>query len=770
MKTILTISIIIITALALLSGQAVAQDKTKTGTISGTVYDFDTKSSLIGTNIILEGTVKGATSDVDGKFVIKDVPVGSYSLRFSYIGYDDKIQTDIIVRSERITNVYVEMRMSSFEIDEIKVTAGYFQETNDQPVSVTSFSYEEIRRSPGSAGDVSRIMMSLPSVAKVNDQSNGLIVRGGSPMENAFYVDNIEIPNINHFPTQGATSGPLGLINGDFINSVSFMSGGFSAMYGDKLSSVMEMNFREGNRTEFDGQLDLNFSGFGGVFEGPLFNGNGSWLFSARRSYLDLLVKAADVGSTIAPVYGDYQGKFVYDINKNNQITLLGIFGDDHNDPDAETAIENDMIHYGNQDIYESTAGINWRALWGETGYSNTSVSYTSTKFIEDFYETGSNIFVRKNRSHEQVFKLRNVNHIILGKSASLDFGVDAKYYIDKYDNRFGAFTDPLGNTTPELSINEKINSHKAGIFINFNIKPVAALSAGLGFRADYFSFNENINLSPRASLSYKVNDLLTINAAAGIYYQNLPSVLFSQNEANKNLSDPYAVHYVLGFEQLLTESTKLTLEVYQKDYRNFPVDPTQPDLFLVDELYYSNGYYSNHSSLTDNGEAFSRGIELTIQKKLAKDFYGLISASWFTTQYKDSSGDWRDRVYDNRYIFSVEGGYKPNSEWEFSARWIYAGGVPYTPFDIAASQNLNRGVLDENKINESRYPDYHSLNIRVDKRFHFSGSNLVVYISIWNAYNRKNVATTYWNQIENKPEEIYQWGILPIFGVEYEF
>lgn len=317
------------------------QEKVQTGTIKGKVIDADTKAPLIGANVILVGTVKGAATGMDGSFVIRKVPVGSYVLQLDYIGYEQLKKVDIIVRPKRITFVNVELKMAAIVTDEISVTSGYFPESSEEPTSVVSFSYEEIRRAPGSAGDVSRILMTLPSIAKVNDQSNNLIVRGGNPIENTFYIDNIEIPNINHFPHQGASGGPIGFLNVDFIQDVTFYSGGFSSIYGDKLSSVMDITFREGNRSEFDGQLDLNFSGFGGVAEAPLFKNKGSWLFSARRSYLDFVVDVFDVGSTVAPVYGDIQGKLVYDINANNKLILLGVFADDHNAPDRETGEEN---------------------------------------------------------------------------------------------------------------------------------------------------------------------------------------------------------------------------------------------------------------------------------------------------------------------------------------------------------------------------------------------------------------------------------------------
>jgi len=748
----------------------VAQNTTPNGIIKGIVLDSGTKEPLIGANVLIVNTLSGAATNTDGSFVINNLAVGNYNLKIQFIGYKPIIKTDVIVRPNRITHISAELKISAMESEVVVVNGGYFSQPDEQPTSLTTFSREEIRRAPGSAGDVSRIIMSLPSIAKVNDQSNSLIVRGGSPVENAFFIDNIEIPNINHFPTQGASGGPIGLVNVDFIKEVNFSTGGFSSKFGDKLSSIMDITFREGNRDEFDAQLDLNFTGFGGIIEGPLFNNKGSWLFSARRSYLDVLVKSIDMGTSVAPRYGDFQGKLVYDINPFHQLTLLAIWGDDHNNPDRKTAIENDMLFYGNQDIYENTTGINWRALWGKSGYSNTSIAYTSNKFKEDGFETNSGLHIKKNRSHEQIFKFRNTNHFRLNKTNSIEFGIEAKHFNEDYDNLFAEFTDALGDTVSELVVKNNRNSNKIGAFVNYIAKPFNQLTTTLGIRTDYYSYNKNSSISPRMAASFQLTDKTSIKGSAGIFYQSLPTILLSQNEENKYLKDPSAIHYILGVDHLLTEDTKLSFEIYHKSYRNFPLDPSQPSLFLIDELFYQYGFFLNHGPLTDGGKAYAQGLEITLQKKLAKDFYGMASASYFRTRYKDGDGVWRDRVFDNRLILSLEGGYKPNNLWEFSARWIYAGGSPYTPFDISESRALKRAVLDESQINEARYSDYHSLNIRFDRRFHFNNSNLVAYISVWNAYNQKNTATYFWNENENKQDTIYQWSLLPIFGLEYEF
>ncbi len=715
--------------------------QTYTGTIRGKVIDTETKSPIVGATVMVLDTKLGSTTNTEGAFNIQNIPVGSYSVRVNFIGYLPLTKTDIIVRSQRTTEVEVEIIETSLESNEVVVTAGYFNERPDEPTSVTSMSYEEIRRAPGSGGDVSRIILGLPSLAKVNDQSNSLIVRGGSPTENAFFIDGIEVPNINHFPTQGATGGPIGIINVDLINDVTFSAGGFPATYGDKLSSVMELSLREGNKEKYDTQLDLNFAGFGGTAEGP-FSGGGSFLLSMRRSYLDLLVKTIDIGTSIVPTYGDVNFKATYPLSSKHTVSILDIFSDDHNNPDAAAAVENKMIFYGNQDIYENTAGITWRALWNNNIYSAASLSYSFSKYKEDWFETNSDVHIVRNRSYEGAIQFRSTMHFKIDDRNTIEAGIEGKNLSNEYDNAYSAYTDALGDSTAQFIFNDNPGARKIGAYVNYIFNPFSRLTLTFGSRWDYFSFNKASVFSPRLAALYQLSELTSLKASTGIYFQDIPLLLLAQNETNKNLKTPRAVHYIIGIDHLLTESTKLSVEVYQKDYDSFPLDPSQPSLFVMDELFYRYGFFFNHNSLTDKGKAMSRGVEIMLQKKLAQNFYGLASASYSTVRYRGDDGVWRNRVFDNRIIFSIEGGYKPNSEWEFSARWIFAGGVPYTPLDIAASQALNRDVLDQTRINAARMPDYHSLNIRADKRFHFVNSNMVTYLSIWNAYNRKNVAS----------------------------
>jgi len=769
--------IVILTHLILLFAfeQIFSQEISEMGIIKGRLIDYETKTPLAGANVEVINSPMGAATDEDGYYFINEIPCRNYSLRFSYIGYEQVTRTDIIVRPNRISYVNAELKAAMIETEAISVNAGYFIQTEEQPTSNVNFTSEEIRRAPGSAGDVSRIIYGLPSVAKVNDTKNSLIVRGGSALENAFYVDNIEINNINHFPEQGSSGGPIGMLNVDFIEDVNFYSGGFSSNYGDRLSSIMELRFREGNRETFDSQLDFAFSGFGAAAEGPLFNGKGSWMVSARRSFLDFIVGAIGEDDSSVPQYGDLQAKIVYDLSPYHKLTFLNIGGLDAIGHKRENAVKDKDNMYNDFQILQNTFGIDWRYLWGKSGYSNTSLSYSFVDYnfsIFDTYhfiDTGNEKLITKQNSTEKEYRLRHNNHFKINDANKIDFGLEAKLIGIDYNNYYGPYNDFFGNQTSAFDVTDNQSAAKLHGFLSYTWRPFTRLTLTPGVRVGHFTYNSNTNISPRFSAFYQFTPETALNFSTGIYYQNLPLVLLSQKDEYKKLKDPQAHHYILGMSHLLTENTRLTVEVYDKEYDNFPLEVTQPEIFIIDEMHFTSMFLP-HESLVDNGRARSYGIEVMVQKKLAEDFYGMISTSFFRSKYRDLNNQWHNRVVDNRFTFNVEGGYKPNNKWEFSARWIYAGGAPYTPYDVQASFAAHRGVFNENRVNDSRLPDYHSLNVRFDRRFFFQNSNIVFYLSIWNAYGRENISSYTWNEIDNKQESNKQWSTLPIFGVEFEF
>jgi len=745
----------------------------KQGSIEGRVIDARTLAPVVGASVIVVGTQTGAATDSEGRYQIDRLDAGSYSLTFRSVGHSPLSRSDIVVRPGRITYANVSLQPAAVEIEGSKVRADFFEERPAQPTSTTEFSGEEVRRSPGSAGDVSRIIATLPSIAKVNDQLNSLLVRGGTPTENAFYVDNIMIPNINHYPLQGTSGGPIGLLNVDFVDNLEFSAGGFSAIYGDRLSAVMDIKFREGNRKEMDLQLDMSFAGLGLQGEGPLFSGKGSWMASIRRSYLDLLVNA--IGSGVAPKYSDYQGKLVFDLGRNDQLSVLGIWGVDNIELDKESSVDDGNPFYGDYKGWEYVAGANWRHLWGTRGHSNTSFSYLGTRYDGVFRKTRADTtlaedeIVAENLSTETMAQIRNVNTILFGERSHIDFGFEGTLYSYDYDAYVAEYTNPFGEFLPSLTIQDKITKPKYGAFASLSYSPIWRLTLTGGVRYDRFDYVDQDHISPRFSLQYRLTDRTTFNASAGQFFQNLPLGFIMQKEEYRELKDPESRHLIAGFTHNLTEDTRLTVEGYIKQYFNFPMDTATTETFIADEII-SRGFLSNYDHIVDNGRARSYGVEATVQKKLVEGIYGLVSGSYFKSEFRDLTGEWSNRVIDNQATFAVEGGYKPNNKWQYSARWIFAGGAPYTPLDQELSALFGRSVYDESRVNAERNPAYHSLNLRVERRYNWRKSSMVVFLSIWNVYNRENVASRYWDEINNREETMYQWTMLPVGGFEWEF
>ena len=735
-----------------------------TGTIKGVVLDQHTLQPLPGANLVLLGTQLGAIAGAEGQFTITQAPVGVQRLKVSMIGYTERVRPDLIVQAKRITAVSIRLEEKLLQVEETTVTADYFSAAEDEAVSAVNFNYEEIRRSPGSAQDISRLLQAMPSVNLNNDQRNDLIVRGGSPAENLVLVDDIEIPNINHFPTQGASGGPIGLLNVEMISEADFSAGGFSAAYGDRLSSVMSIRLREGNRDEYDGQLDLGMVGAGFVLEGPLHQGRGAWMMGARRSYLDLIVGA--IGTGAVPKYSDVQGKLSWNLGPGHKLSVLGLGGFDHIAIKPGDGDENDDQVTADFDQY--VLGATWQWLWSDKGYSTTSLAQTYGTFGVEVTEGQTPLPLYTNDSQEREVALRHQGTWHWRPGHTLTWGLGLKGLFSDLGFYAAADTNRLNTYTPEYRMYQEVRTAKANAFFSYERLLFQRLRTTLGLRYDYFAYTEQGDLAPRFSASWDLNAQTSINTSCGLYYQALPLSLLAQHPANRRRKDLRAIHYVLGLNRRLTPSTRLTLEAYLKEYDELPYDPDDPTASLIDA--FANVGSPVPGELVGGGKARSRGVELLIQKKLAQSLYGTFGYSYSVSRYTDLSGEERNRDFDNQHLLSTIVGYRPSPTWEFSGRWSFAGGRPYTPYDEELSTLMGKGIVQKELLNSRRYPSYHRLDLQMDYRRHYRHFNLVTFFSLLNAYNRANIYTYYWDKSENARGRIDQWSILPVGGFELEF
>lgn len=749
---------------------ALCSQPSDNGQLKGRVTDRATQKPIQDAIVSIIELNRSTVTDSTGLFEFSKIPYGSYRLKVSMLGYEAIVKTDLIVLSAKPTEVSIELNSLSYTIPEIRIEAKYFEKPPDINSSIYNLDFEEVRRAPGAVEDISRMVQVLPGVAPGNDQRNDLIVRGGSPSENLILIDGIEIPNINHFPSQGSSSGPIGMLNDKFISDVNFSTGGFPARFGDHLSSVMEIKFREGQRKSFFSDINLSSAGFGGVFEGPLFTKKGSFLFSARRSYLNLIRGAIRLAAV--PNFWDFNFKTVYDINSKNKLSLVGVAGiDDIKFEGSESEISDDNPFGKAEGKQRQLAGgINWKFLFRK-GYLQNILSNS----IADDYITNRDIrndlLKFSDDSFESEFSFRSELFFQFDKKNNLVIGLGGKYIKFKNNVYIAPDTTAFGDTLPPLIINADTKFYKSSAFVQYTLKLFKdKLYLNTGVRYDYFSgINDKIVFSPRFGLSYNLSGITVLNLSAGIFYQAPQYLWLTGDPENVNLKFLKAKHFVAGFEHLFKEDLKLTVEAYYKKYTDYPVSLLIPTFVIV------NGgadYGPNIiGAASSDGYGFVRGIDFSLHKKLSgSGLYGMLNYTLSESRFTALKGGEKPGSFDYRHNLTLIAGYQISNDWLVGIKFRYITGRPYTPFDVAASTIAGRGVYQSDKFNEERYRDYNRLDIRVDKKWNLKKLSIVSYVELQNIFNVSNVYQYFWNEYKNQQGTIYQWAFLPVGGFSIQF
>lgn len=763
-----------LTGLQMSTRPIIAQEQAKSvGIIEGKIVNSVTQQPIVGARISVVGTKLGAISNADGKFVVRNVPAGIYRVQAVSLGFESFVQTDVIVSSGKPYTITIPLQERVVELEGVEVQDSYFRKGIESITSTQLLNAEDTRRAPGGQEDVIRAVSLLPGVAVTPNFRNDLVVRGGAPFENLFLVDNIEIPNINHFGSQGATGGPLSLINIDFVRETSFSAGGFGVQYGDKTSSVTNINLRDGNSERLTGELNLSATGFGAIVEGPIGE-RGTFMASVRRSYLDLIFKAAGFG--FVPEYWDFTLKTSYKLDAKNSLSFLTIGALDNirlfNETEKQR-FDNSRIVAPNQDQYFS--GLTWMHQFGQ-GYVKTTLGRTWSRFISGQKDTTlSPIF--GNTSTEGENSLRVDGVLQLSKDLELSFGNIAKYASSlKYDLwLLGSLRRDANGVARELNVDTSFTAFRNGTYVQAAYYLTDRLRGTLGLRADYYAFLEDkFKVAPRLGLSYMLTDKSTLNFSAGRFYQAPSYIWLVGDQANPQNLKPFSTdQIVFGLEHILKSDLKFQIETYYKSYQNYPTRVFRPQAVFspagFDDV--NNDIPFGLEPLTSLGTGQAYGVEMFLQKKMAEiPCYGLISVSINKTEFTAIDGNTRASSFDSRLGLTALGGYRFNDEWEISGKFRLGTGLPTTPI-ITDKDSPNYGRQDFTRFNEGeRLPIFHQLDVRVDKRWNFSGIQLVTYIDIQNLYSRKNVSAVRWNaqkQIVEKNESI---GLLPSIGVNVEF
>ncbi len=736
--------------------------------IKGKVYDLNTNQALPFVNIAILKTDFVAITDTNGYYRIENIPPGVYNVSCSFIGYKSSIQYEIRITSVKITELDFVLEENATALQEVTVTASPFNKTEESPLSVRTIGSSEIYRSPGGNRDISKVIQSLPGVGSSVSFRNDIIVRGGAPNENRFFLDGIEVPNINHFATQGSSGGPVGMINVNFIREVDFYSGAFPANRGNALSSIMELKQITGNTEKLSGVAMVGSSDIGITLEGPMGK-KSDFIFSLRRSYLQFLFKALNL--PFLPTYNDLQYKQTIRFKNKSTLTFIGLgaiddfvlnksVNDGLSDPEAVDRNNYILGYLPVNTQWNYTAGINYKILsaHGFTSFvvSRNHLNNSSTKYTNNIEEP-ENLTLKYNSAEIE-------NKVRLERTVYKDnwkFNYGAGYEHALYTNSTFQKIESQGAVVT-MDFDSKLPLNKYSAFLQAGKKILnekVVLSAGI--RTDFNDYSDEMNnplrqISPRFSMSWSLTEKLFLNFNAGRYFQLPPYTVLGYLDSSNTLANKangvkyiQCDHLVAGIEYNPTTFSKITVEGFYKKYDAYP-------LLIDDSISLANlgsdfGVIGNEAvSSVSKGQSY--GVELFVQQKLSSNYYGILSYTFFRSEFLDKHNTYQPSSWDNGHILNLIIGRKLKKNWEIGMKFRMLGGAPYTPYDIPLSSLkevwdvTGQGIPDWDKLNEDRFSLSHGLDVRVDKKWFFSKWSLNAYLDIQNLYNFQTSGQPYLN------------------------
>jgi hypothetical protein len=733
-------------------------------------------------------TPRCVTSAADGRFRIAGLRAGAYRLEVLPIEGLPFVSEPVVVRAGLDGTVEVDLPAMAQVEQSVTVTAPAYT----APVEVKNSGYlvapREVLKNAGALQDVSRYIQSLPGVViGSNDFRNDIIVRGGSPLENLFIVDNIEIPNINSFANFASAGGTVSILDAQLLQDVTFLTGGYPAPYINRTSSVLQVTQREGSRTEFGGWATLGFAGAGTILEGPINAGKGSWIVSARRSFLDFFTQ--DIGFGGVPVLYTLNAKAVYDLSPRDRVWVVNVSGKDtirlgyREDGELDELSTLDIRYDG----WRSATGFNWQRLFGSRGVGLLGVTHSEAKVgqrVRDLARGGPlptgpgdeaiaaspTIYFENSREGETTVKYDlTLNLPYVDK---LQVGGSAKVFRIDY-----AAESPFGNDTPfspvpgtnPFFLDTRDWAYQSGAYLQVSRAATTRVSLTGGLRFDHYQALGEARVSPRAGVTVTLAPTLSWNASYGRYFQQPAFLFLTAFPQNRDVAPWRADHYVTGLSWAPSPDLRASVEVYGKRYRDYPVAATLPsvslanigDTFDVREILFP---------LTSAGRGEVYGIELFVEKRLTSKLYGQGNLSFSRTRHAALDGVLRPGSFDYPFVFNLTGGYRLTPRWEVSSRVAVLGGRPYTPFDEAISVSQRRGVFDLTRVNGERGPNYARVDLRLDRTFTLRGEPFNVFIGVQNLLNRRNFGGFLWNRRTNALDVNEQQGLFPLVGFDVRF
>ncbi|MBN2612278.1 MAG: TonB-dependent receptor [Bacteroidales bacterium] len=749
-----------IISLVLLFGyfNSVDAQNINSGTIEGRIYNAKNNEPIPFATIIIWETTIGTVSDLDGRFLFTGIKPGYVQLRASSVGFEDFITTQFLVTNAKNSYIEIALQEANIELDAVVVKASPFRKQEESPVSLRRIGVAEIEKNPGGNRDISRVIQSFPGVSSTPAYRNDVIVRGGGPSESKFYLDGVEIPNLNHFATQGASGGPVGIINVDFIREVNFYSGAFPANRGNALSSILDFRQIDGNKEKTKFRATVGASDLALTLDGPLGDKT-SYIFSARRSYLQFLFAALEL--PFLPTYNDFQFKLRTRFDEKNELTVIGLGALDQNKLNLnanETAEQRYILGYlPENDQWNYTFGFVYRH-YRENGFDTWVLSRNLLNNVAYKHELNDESLPRTldYSSMESENKFRYEHNSTTKNNFKINYGLNFEYA--KYENStFRKLV--LNETSQDLNYSSFLDMFNYGLFGQVSRNYLGnrlVLSAGLRFDGSSYS-DEMSNLlkqfSPRFSASYILSEELSLNFNTGRYYQRPPyTALGYQDNSGEFVNRKNGISFiesdqvVAGLEFRPDDKSNFSIEGFYKHYRNYPFSLSDSVALATKGADF--GTFGDEA-LVPIAEGRAYGLEIFGRTLDLKGVNLIVSYTLVWSEFKNSGLQSSQREYiptswDNRHIFNVTATRSFKRNWDFGFKWRFVGAAPYTPFDVEKSSikevwdATGTPSPDYTLFNSLRLKPFHQLDIRIDKQYFFKKWSLMLYVDIQNLYNFK--------------------------------
>ncbi|MFR9504072.1 MAG: carboxypeptidase-like regulatory domain-containing protein [Rikenellaceae bacterium] len=737
----------LLTLICTLLISAVAFGQNQRYNVRGEVYDHLSRQSIPYATIVVEGLPSfGGSADSLGRFEIVGLPAGIYRFEAYSLGHEPAISAEYII-SAKSSPIEIAMEESARKVDSVVVVRSLLSRVAQSPVSMRQIGLQLLERTAGANRDLSKVVQSFPGVAfSPASYRNDLIVRGGSPSENRFYVDGFELPNINHFSTQGASGGPVGLINADLVRQIDLYSGAFPVNTDGALSSVLDIELRDGDKEQQKFKATLGASEVGLSGSGH-FDDKSTYIFSARRSYLQLLFSA--LGLPFLPDYIDAQFKSRTKLSNRDEITFLfvGALDDMTLNENATTSTAEYLLGYL-PTIKQNTltVGASYRHFDGSNSYalylSHSYVYNSNIKYASNDDSSAENLTL-KLKSSEQWTTLRNENRSYLG-DWTLRYGAKVGY------NGYS-----VDSFTPYNSYESSLGYGVWGVYAGGEyIDPDERFTSSLGVRADGSSYSSRTAqlwryLSPRGALSVALNKEMSLNLSSGLYFQlpEFTSLSYAEQGeyVNSDLSYCRVWESTLGVDYRPQQSLKMSLEAFYKDYGNLLLS-VEDNIPLSDKGDDFGTVGNELLSQSVDGRAY--GVELMARWQIPSKLSAVASLTLFRSEYRtDQESGYRPSAWDNQFILNASCTYNMPRNWSVAAKVGAVGGAPYTPYDIDQTSLVE--VWDSSGTPQRDYTLHHTMrqnnywqvDLRVDKNYYYERWSMGFYIDIQNLFVEKFVS-----------------------------